>query len=147
MAGSTLNNLTARQKKDMEYVVSAWKRSGESTAVLEEGLRVLSSPKRPTADAISRADHPYVAVACNYGKRYRDKLTLSKADASLMLGFVVPIRQVAQDEESAKKMVGLVAGVLLNGLVPPKTLTDPSWEPVLRVIREVAPSLNQRPMF
>lgn len=147
MAGSKLSNLTERQKKDMGYVVSAWMKSGGTTAVLEEGLKVLSSGKRPTADAISRAELPFMAVACNYGKGYRDKLTLSKGDASLMLEFVVPIRQAACCEESARKMVELAAGVFLNGLAPPKTITDPSWEPVLRVIREVAPSLGQRTMF
>jgi hypothetical protein len=147
MSGSKLNNLTDRQKKAMGYVVSAWKKSGATTAVLEEGLKVLSSVKRPTADAISRRESPFMAVACNYGKGYRDKLTLSKEDASIMLEFVVPIRKAAQGEESAKQMIGMAAGVLLNGMVPPKTLTDPSWEPVLRVIREVAPALNQRQLF
>jgi len=147
MAGSKLNNLTDRQKKDMGYVVSAWKRSGESTAVLAEGLKVLSSDKRPTADAISRDDAPYMAVACNYGKGYRDKLTLSREDASLMLEFVVPLRGAARNERGAREMVEMAAGVIINGQPIPKTLANPLWEPVLRVIAEVAPSLNQRPMF
>ncbi len=147
MTHSKLNSLTPRQKKAMGYVVGAWRRSGESTRVLEEGLRVLSSRRRPTADAISRSEQPYMAVACNYGKRYRDRLTLTKADAAIMLEFVQPIRRAARDEEEARKMVELAAGVLFNGQAPPKTLADPSWEPLLRIIADVAPSAAQRPLF
>ncbi|MCI0503968.1 hypothetical protein L0Y65_04620 [Candidatus Micrarchaeota archaeon] len=147
MAGSKLNNLTDRQKKAMGYVVSAWKKSGETFATLEEGLRVLSSDKRPTANAISTSEESYMAVACGYGKGYRNKLTLSKEDAALLLELVVPIRREACCEESAKKMVELAAGVLLDGRAVPKTITDPSWERVLRVLAEVAPSAGQSRMF
>lgn len=147
MADSKLNALTTRQKKDMRNVVNAWKRSGAATEVLEEGLRLLSSDKRPTANEISKWDTEVMAVTCTWGKGYRNKLTLSKPDASLLLELVTQIRGAAGNEENAKKMVGLAAGLFFDGAQPPKTLRDPSWEPLLRVVREVAPSLCQAAMF
>jgi hypothetical protein len=147
MADSKLNSLTQRQKKDMRSVVNAWKRSGAATQVLEEGLRLLSSEKRPTANEISKWDTEVMAVTCTWGKGYRNKLTLSKADASLLLELVSQIRSAADGEENAKKMVGLASGLFFDGEKPPKTLRDPSWEPLLRIVREVAPSLCQATMF
>jgi len=88
-----------------------------------------------------------MAVACKYGKGQRDMLTLSKGDAAIMLEAVVSLRNEAQDETGAKKMIGLAAGVLFDGVAIPKTITDPSWGPVLRLIREVAPSAGQSQMF
>lgn len=147
MAGSKLNNLSEKQKAGMRHVLSAWKKSGKGTAVLEEGLMVLASNKRPTADAICRDGQPYIAVACTYGKGYRSKLALSKMDAALMLEFVRPARQAAKSEKDAKKMIEMCAGVILDGLKPPKTLSDPLWERVLKIIREVAPAASQVSLF
>jgi hypothetical protein len=147
MTRSKLNELTVRQKADMGYVAKAWARSGQTTRVLEDGLRVLASDKRPTADEIARREDPFTAVTCKYGKGYRDKLTLSKEDAAIMLEAVVQLRKEAHDEKGAKKIINLAAGVLFDGIPVPKTITDPSWEPVLRLIRETAPSLGQSLMF
>jgi len=147
MACYKLNHLTARQKADMGYVAKAWARSGQTTKVLEDGLRVLASGRRPTADEIARREDPFMAVACKYGRGQRDMLTLSKEDAAIMLDAVVSLRSAAPDEAGAKKMIGLAAGVLFDGMAIPSTITDPSWEPVLRLIREVAPSAGQSRMF
>ncbi len=155
MAGSSLNSLTERQKKDMRHVVTAWKRTGAETQVLEEGLWLLSSHKRPSADKISRwdrrnedeFDRDIMAIACTWGKGYRNKLTLSRQDASLLLGLVSQIRAAAGSEDAAKRMVELAAGLFFDGERPPRTLRDPSWEPLLQIVREVAPSLCQAALF
>lgn len=148
MACPKLNGLTDRQKSELSRVVQRWKASGKPTEVLEEGLKMLTRAKRPSADQIVGEDSPCAVVACDYGKRYRFKLSLSREDASILLGMVKSLREAAQnDETTARKMVELAAGVVLEGKAVPTTITDPSWGPVLRLLSEVAPSLQQRELF
>jgi hypothetical protein len=131
----------------MAGVVKAWERARLPTALLEEGLQILASDKRPTADTLCRLDSPSAAVTCTYGKGARAKLTLPKEDASFMLGFVAPIRRAAPTELAARKMVLLASGILFEDQSPPTTLRDPSWDSLLSILADIAPAVRQATLF
>lgn len=140
--------ISDERKGAMRQAIAEWRRSKGSTTVLIEGLRVLASPNRPTADSFMRDnDSKVVSVVCTYGKRYRSKLMLPKEDAAILLDVVTDIKAAAKTEYAARKMVVMAASILLDGEKPPATLTDPRWEPLLRVLSSFDPMVGQAPLF
>lgn len=141
-------SISDERKGSMRYVFNQWKRVKGSTKILEESLRILASDRRPTADRFLRDDESKAShLYATYGTGYRCKLSLSKKDATILLGLVTSIREISADEREARKMVRRAFSMLLDGDKPASTLSDPRWEPLLKVLREFEPSVNQVPLF
>ncbi len=139
--------LTDAQKARMLKVVKAWERSGFGTKVLEDGLRILSDENRPRSDTVLRKNPAEAVVVCGYGSGARSKHTLERDEAAFLLRVVLPIRSRTLVEESARSLVQKASAVLLEGQQIPKTIADPSWEPLIKILADVAPCLNQSTMF
>lgn len=148
MTQPDFRSISEERKSAMRHVYEEWKRVRASAGLFEESLRILASDKRPTADRFIREDDTKAsALIATYGKGYRCRLSLPKKDASILLELVTGIRGVAENEAEARKMIRRAFSMLLDGTKPPSTLSDPRWEPLLKVLSGFDPSVNQASLF
>ena len=144
---STFSKLSSEKKSDMLQLVRRWKETGSATSVLEEGLKVLSSPKRDRAFDIAESHiRDIAAIACVYGKGSRPKLALSRENAKLLFELVHDINQTGEDAAMKSQMVEIAAKVLLSG-DKPSTLLDARWKPLLDLLGNLEPNVRQSWLF
>ena len=147
MKSTGFRSLSEKKKKEMRHVIEVWQRRQLPVSLLEEGLRILSEEKRPTANELTKEDGGVADFACVWGKWTRPKLALTKEDAMLLLELVTGIRKVAFNDELAKDMVGIASSVLLDGKRLPARFTDPAMEPLRGILRGFDPTVNQSALF
>jgi len=143
MAGRDFRSFSDESRKRMNAVARSWGRMGLSTETLQEGLALLKSDSRPSAEEVLKSQPALADIACSYGKGWRCRLSLSKDEAEAMHRLVFALRTAASGEEEAKRMVGVAFDVLIGGSRMPGTLGDPSWKPLLDVLSSFDPSVRQ----
>jgi len=142
----TFSGISANEKKAYQQVIRDWARTGHSVEVLKEGLSMLSSKHRENAIELCNDECLAASFIITYGKRNKPKLSLDQGEAGKMLAFVEKIRDIAQDEELAKRMIEAASSALFEGQKP-MTLFDPSWKPLLKLLVSVGSDVRQGVLF
>ena len=142
------NRLSPCTKERMKSVISGWRRSDKSVAVLAEGLALLADDERQSAaELLKRNGTEAVNVAAGYGKGIRAKLALEKEDAKMLLEVVSEIREIEKDEDKLKHMVEMAAKILLDNERPPNKFEDAAYERLMEVLAQFHPMALQRDLF
>lgn len=144
---SRFRNLSPEKRQQMKSLLHNWKLGGGSVDLLEEGLRMLSLPKREYATSIM-ADEELAPLGfiCTWGKGVRAKLALDKPEAELLRDLVSKLCAMEADEPVRKELMDAATSVLLNGSSLPFS-DDPKIERLRALLEEFEPSVTQGSLF
>ncbi len=147
MKSTVFANLSEQRKGELKHFFESWKRAGSRTDLLEEGLRYLSSDSREPAMSLLQAESPIADICCAYGKGARAKLSLSKKDASMLLGLVTKIRSAGADELTTSQMVGRAFDMMMGAQFPANGRADDISRRLMDVLGASDPSVLQGTLF
>ncbi|MBU0532903.1 hypothetical protein KKB44_05420 [Candidatus Micrarchaeota archaeon] len=141
----TLNRLSKETKLRLAATVRYGLTAG--VPVMEEGLRLLTSPYRPTAQEVSSDGSDVISVYCTHGKSHKPKMTLSHNEARFLLDILTELRTSISVEENLVEAMTRTVSVLLEGRPLPDPLPDQSWQPVLEVVKKFDSGAAQVRLF
>ncbi len=148
MARLNFQKISSERKQKMREVLSNWERSGTPVCLLEEGLQLLTSPKRPTMSSLStQGRYKLMGIIYTFGTGSKPRLTLTKDDAQVLLELVSELRKHARNEEALATLVDKATSVLLQGQKNHLASTDEMGDVLRKVLQEFDPMVNQDSLF
>lgn len=140
-------NLTEDRKKRLKEFRDNWVRSDTPVRIAEQALRFTVAKNR---DGFRFHDHDEAeavrSLVYTYGEGPRPKMLLTRKEAMFLLDVLSDLRSHVKGTRNQDNMADILekaTSVLIDGARPPRTITDRSWEPILEVLKEIYPIVNQ----
>jgi len=140
-------NLTEERKKRLREFRDNWMRSDTPVGIAEQALRFTKAKNREAFQFRDGDEEESVkSLVFTYGQGARPKMLLNRREAGFLLDVLMDLRRRVKgtrNQDNLATVLERATAVLLDDVRPPSTITDKSWEPVLDVLKEIHPLINQ----